>query len=545
VLVEEPAGVGVPFADSTPPSGGLLPTGLIPESVLGSDDRIQIQATSSYPWRTIVKIYMTFSDGSVYVCSGSIIGRGDGNAFHVLTAGHCVHNTGEGGWATSIEVIPGLDIDYMPYGNALVTVMRSYTEWTQNQSHQHDWAVLTLDRRIGNHVGWMGRRTALSTDPIYIEALNVAGYPADKTSGLGMWFDTDFGRTATGLTHWYYMDTAGGQSGAPVWRYEASPEARFILTVHGYGNDGSGSNHGIRLDGDKFDRIISWIDSDTAPTDYADLHDDGPGRSGSAPNTVAGGDFFSAESDVRNSGTAASGGFQVSYYASTNSTIDSSDHLIGTVGVASIAPFSWDDANWSGAFPDTIPTGTYYVGWIVDSGAAVTEFDETNNTAYETGPQLTVVECTSAGDCSDSLFCTGAEQCVADHCQPGASSCAVGEMCDETADSCLPDGDSDGVGDPNDNCSLVANPSQLDTNADGYGNICDPDLNNDGAVGLPDINGFRSAFGASAGDPAFDPDADFNGDGATGIPDFNLFRAYFGGTPGPSGLTCAGTIPCP
>ncbi len=46
-------------------------------------------------------------------------------------------------------------------------------------------------------------------------------------------------------------------------------------------------------------------------------------------------------------------------------------------------------------------------------------------------------------------------------------------------------------------------------------------------------------------DPDFDPNLDANGDEAVGIPDFNTLREFFGGPPGPSGLACAGTIPCP
>ncbi|MDJ0866550.1 MAG: DUF5011 domain-containing protein, partial [Myxococcota bacterium] len=109
----------------------------------------------------------------------------------------------------------------------------------------------------------------------------------------------------------------------------------------------------------------------------------------------------------------------------------------------------------------------------------------------------------------------------------------------------LPDADQDGVADPSDNCIQVANPDQRDTDADGFGSACDPDYNNDGAVGIPDFSYFRERFGRTIDDPGFDPLLDHNGDGAIGIPDFNVLRQLFGGPPGPSGLDCAGTIPCP
>ncbi len=107
------------------------------------------------------------------------------------------------------------------------------------------------------------------------------------------------------------------------------------------------------------------------------------------------------------------------------------------------------------------------------------------------------------------------------------------------------DMDDDGVNDAVDNCLIVPNSDQVDTNADGYGNICDPDLNNDDEVGIQDFNLFRGAFGASCGGPGYDAEVDFNSDCAIGIVEFNTFRSYFGGSPGPSGYLCAGTIPCP
>ncbi len=108
-----------------------------------------------------------------------------------------------------------------------------------------------------------------------------------------------------------------------------------------------------------------------------------------------------------------------------------------------------------------------------------------------------------------------------------------------------PDADGDGVPDDEDNCLELANADQRDTNRDGYGNACDPDYNDDGGVGVPDFNVLRAQFGKDEGDADFDPDVDHNGDGGVGIPDFSVLRSFFGGPPGPSGLSCAGTVPCP
>ena len=109
----------------------------------------------------------------------------------------------------------------------------------------------------------------------------------------------------------------------------------------------------------------------------------------------------------------------------------------------------------------------------------------------------------------------------------------------------FPDTDGDGVLDPHDNCTLVANPTQLDANADGYGNICDADINNSGTVTSADFGLLRSVLGQAAGASATAAASDMNGSGTVTSSDFGLLRARLGTPVGPSGLACAGTIPCP
>lgn len=104
----------------------------------------------------------------------------------------------------------------------------------------------------------------------------------------------------------------------------------------------------------------------------------------------------------------------------------------------------------------------------------------------------------------------------------------------------LGDLDDDGVADPDDNCVAVANGplagpnDQVDDDADGFGNVCDCDFDQDGACNIDDFAIFLPDFAAGA------PGAlatDMNADGSVGIDDFSLFLPGFArGAPGPSAL---------
>ena len=98
-----------------------------------------------------------------------------------------------------------------------------------------------------------------------------------------------------------------------------------------------------------------------------------------------------------------------------------------------------------------------------------------------------------------------------------------------------PDTDGDGVPDADDNCTLASNADQIDSDADGFGNACDADLNNDNIVNFADLGIFRLAFFGNPNADNWNPDADFNGDGNVGFIDLGLMRTYFFGPPGPAG----------
>ena len=90
------------------------------------------------------------------------------------------------------------------------------------------------------------------------------------------------------------------------------------------------------------------------------------------------------------------------------------------------------------------------------------------------------------------------------------------------------DADDDGVLDIIDNCTLVSNPAQRDTDSDGFGNICDPDFDNNLVVNAADLAYLKSVFFTT------DPHADLDGSGFVNAGDLAILKTMFFKPPGPS-----------
>lgn len=133
-------------------------------------------------------------------------------------------------------------------------------------------------------------------------------------------------------------------------------------------------------------------------------------------------------------------------------------------------------------------------------------------------------------DFTDSNICANEQLGSA----PGPSAFASPEDLFDNTDS-----DGDGVIDALDNCVDVYNPSQTDANNDGFGNVCDADINNDGVVDYDDRIRYSQlgVHGSYQGEPNYRADCDFDENGKIDYADRDYLEAVMNGVglPGPAG----------
>jgi glutamyl endopeptidase len=218
-----------------------------PESVCGADDRVRISPATAIPWRWTCELLITMANGAGARGTGWFIGPRT-----VMTAGHVVFSAAAGGWATSIEVIPGMDGASRPFGSQVGTSFRSVTGWTVNADPEYDYGAIILpNNNLGNTVGWFGF-AALSDADLQNLLVNTAGYPGDKPFGT-MWFNAGTVTQVTARRLHYMIDTFGGQSGSSVWRLQNG--LRHAVGIHGYGGC---PNKAVRIVVPVFNNMLAW-----------------------------------------------------------------------------------------------------------------------------------------------------------------------------------------------------------------------------------------------------------------------------------------------
>ncbi len=222
---------------------------LVQEVVIGPDDRVQITSTTLYPWRAICSLRITAADDSQWIGTGWLVG-----ARTLITAGHVVYIHSRGGWVKRIEVIPGRNGAQQPYNSCTATAFRSVTGWTQDRKRTHDYGAIILPAscRYGDQLGHFGYGH-YGDGTLNQLLVNLSGYPGDKPAGT-QWYHARQIKQVSARTLVYDIDTAGGQSGSPVWWYKDGQ--RYAVGIHTNGH--LSGNSATRIVKPVFDNIQQW-----------------------------------------------------------------------------------------------------------------------------------------------------------------------------------------------------------------------------------------------------------------------------------------------
>jgi glutamyl endopeptidase len=223
------------------------------EAVHGQDNRIRVNDTDKYPYRVNASLLITARDGSQWLGTGWFI-----SARTLVTAAHCVYIKGSGspsrdGWVRSIQVLPGRNVEKLPYGSTTSTYFWTVKGWAETGNENYDYAAIIIPTDLGTKVGTMGFAVYNDADLVG-QVANVTGYPGDKGGGGEMWYDTKEVAAVTPTKVHYDIDTAGGQSGACV--YVVKGTERMAIAVHAYG--GATTNSGSRISALVFANLTNW-----------------------------------------------------------------------------------------------------------------------------------------------------------------------------------------------------------------------------------------------------------------------------------------------
>ena len=227
------------------------------ENIIGPDNRQIVTDTSQYPYSPICKLYIKLKVGNKrYIGTGVYIGPNC-----VLTAAHCVYLHDKGGWASEIEVVPGLNIEpNRPFGSTKSNDFycpNLYLEKPTDAARQpYDFAAIITPKPYGDQLGYFGF-SSFTDQQFEGREITIIGYSGDipdNAPGEAQSKDTNKVDRTTNELIIYTADTQGGASGSGV--ITVNNNKIYVCGVHNIG--GNSFNSGTRITDSIHAKIKEW-----------------------------------------------------------------------------------------------------------------------------------------------------------------------------------------------------------------------------------------------------------------------------------------------
>lgn len=211
-------------------------------SIIGTDDTVRVADVGAYPARAIGLI----TRGGFPHCTGALIGSDT-----VLTAGHCLHDTGGQGWWSGLAFHTRLITDDHQICTPRADGLMAFRGWVEQGDERHDVGLMKLNCQVGETVGWLG--VAPATRSLTGTEVTIQGFPGERLAEL--WLSV--GPVLHDDRHlvFYDNDTLTGMSGSALQLHRPQRgrgcAGQCTVAVHAYGLHGEGlhtqHNHGARL----------------------------------------------------------------------------------------------------------------------------------------------------------------------------------------------------------------------------------------------------------------------------------------------------------
>jgi hypothetical protein len=398
----------------------------------------------SFPFNSYARLLLRFNDGVsdyYYLCSASTT-----SDFHIVSAGHCVYNhdirndgSNIAGWAAEVwawaaetDVVDPVDWNTsgnwpdFPYGVAKMTYEVTYNAWINSSDLNWDFSFITLDRRLGDHAGWIGREWGVSTS-----SLNFSGYPAQTPyvpAGNPFQYPGYDANNVQGYTCCRIQMSAytyGGHSGGPVWRFDGTN--RYLEGVNST-SDRMGYAEATLLTSQIETDLENQINGDKTTRPPADLAQvieyvfNGTSK-GLGQTSTEIGFAFPFTLNAFNAGYADAGDTTADIYLTFDPNNFTSGTYIGTYDFGSLAANTYTVQMPNITIPTNVAPGTYYVGYVLkaanpqygtDKNSVVIEAQQMtaycNNDAYEPDGTQGQASLLTSGSVQNHTICAQADQ---------------------------------------------------------------------------------------------------------------------------------------